>query len=68
MAVVTLQIGDRAECASCGREIVWLGTYWDHFGTKYRHPAKPRKDTNKETQDASSSTPRTEAETEDNRR
>lgn len=38
------KIGQTTTCY-CGKEIVWLGRYWDHVGTKYRHIARP-KDTN----------------------
>lgn len=35
--------GDHASCASCGNDIVFIGTYWDHVGElKPRHPASPQ--------------------------
>lgn len=35
-------IGERATCDACGKEIVWVGYYWDHVGiNKPRHIAFP---------------------------
>jgi predicted O-methyltransferase YrrM len=35
------QVGDLADCQSCGNEIEYIGSYWRHTGTQYRHPAQP---------------------------
>jgi hypothetical protein len=33
-------------CQSCGKPIIFTGTYWDHMEPKPRHPAIPTDDNN----------------------
>lgn len=36
------QAGTKAICSQCGKEIIFIGPYWDHPGEiKPRHPAFP---------------------------
>ena len=38
-----LKSGARAICKMCGKEIIYIGPYWDHAGEmKPRHPALPK--------------------------
>ena len=40
----TPKTGDRAACASCGNDIIFVGPHWDHVGElKPRHSAFPQK-------------------------
>jgi hypothetical protein len=39
-----MEVGQKAHCKTCGREIEWTGTYWDHVGKmKPRHIAIPNR-------------------------
>lgn len=35
------QLGDKAICKMCDKEIEYVGSYWRHIGLQPRHPAQP---------------------------
>jgi hypothetical protein len=39
---ITPKFGDESVCVDCRNAIRFTGKFWEHIGTAYRHPARPR--------------------------
>lgn len=42
------KIGDKDICGMCGREVVFLGEYWEHTAGKMRHGGDPKREMDEE--------------------